>query len=68
MNKLYALLSTVTLAACAATAFPSLQDGLLTYAGSQKTIFDAGKAEGKVPVDLMACGFRHFPSDGTKFC
>jgi acetolactate decarboxylase len=54
MNKLYAILGAATLAACATTAFPSLQDGLLTYAGSQKTIFDTGKAEAKVPVSAMS--------------
>lgn len=54
MNKLYALLGITTLAACATTAFPSIQDGLLTYAGSQKTIFETGKAEAKVPVSAMS--------------
>jgi acetolactate decarboxylase len=54
MNKLFALLGTVTLAACATTGFPSLTDGLLTYAGSQKTIFETGKAEAKVPVAAMS--------------
>lgn len=54
MNKLYALLGTATLAACATATFPSLSDGLLTYAGSQKTIFETGKAEAKVPVATMS--------------
>lgn len=54
MNRLYTLLGTVTLVACATTAFPSLKDGLLEYAGSQKSIFDTGKAEAKVPVAAMS--------------
>jgi hypothetical protein len=54
MNKLYVLLGIMTLAACATTAFPSIQDGLLTYAGSQMTIFETGKAEAKVPVSAMS--------------
>lgn len=54
MRKPYPLLGTIVLAACATAAFPSFKDGLLEYAGSQKTIFDTGKAEAKVPVAAMS--------------
>jgi acetolactate decarboxylase len=54
MRKLYALLGITTLAACATTAFPTIQDGLLTYAGAQKSIFETGKAEAIVPVSAMS--------------
>jgi acetolactate decarboxylase len=54
MNKFFTSVGVVTLVACTTTAFPSIQDGLLIYAGSQKTIFSTGKAEAKVPVSAMS--------------
>jgi acetolactate decarboxylase len=33
---------------------PALKEGLVEYHGSQKTIFDTGKAEGVVPIAAMS--------------
>lgn len=54
MNKLYILLCSIAFTACTHTLPPSTKAGLLEYAGSQKTIFDTGKAEAKVPIKVMS--------------
>lgn len=41
-------------AACATSLVQPTKDGLVEYAGSQKTIFDTGKAEQTVSVATMA--------------
>lgn len=54
MNKLYLILGTLILAACTHPPFQSSKAGLLEYAGSQKTIFDTGKAEARVPLSSFS--------------
>lgn len=54
MKKLYAIVGAITVAACATATIPAVRDGLVEYYGSQKTIFDTGKAEGKVPLAAMS--------------
>lgn len=54
MNKLYILLCSIVITACTHTSHPSTKVGLLEYSGSQKSIFDTGKAEAKVPVIAMS--------------
>ena len=54
MKKLYAIVGAVTVAACATVTIPAVKDGLVEYYGSQKTIFDIGKAEAKVPLAAMS--------------
>jgi len=54
MRKLYVIASVVAVAACATATIPAVKDGLVEYYGSQKTIFDTGKAEGRVPLAAMS--------------
>lgn len=54
MKNLYAVAGACALAACATVTVPAVKDGLVEYYGSQKTIFDIGKAEAKVPLAAMS--------------
>lgn len=54
MKNLYALVGALAVAACATTAVPAVKEGLVEHYGAQKTIFDTGKAEGKVPLAAMS--------------
>ncbi|MCX7149250.1 MAG: acetolactate decarboxylase [Rhodocyclales bacterium] len=54
MKKTTVVALSVLLGACATAAFHVTRDGLVEYAGSQKTIFDTGKATAVVPVSVMA--------------
>lgn len=54
MRHLYAIVGAIALAACASVTIPAVQEGLVEYYGSQKTIFDTGKAEGRVPLAAMS--------------
>jgi len=49
-----ALWAAVILSACAAAAFVPMHAGLVEFGGSQKAIFDKGRAEPVVPVALMS--------------
>ncbi|MBN8475495.1 acetolactate decarboxylase [Sulfuritalea sp.] len=54
MKTLYAIGGACALAACATATIPAVKEGLVEYYGSQKTIFDTGKAEAKVPLAAMS--------------
>lgn len=54
MKTLYAIAGACTLAACATATIPAAREGLVEYYGSQKNIFDTGKAEAKVPLAAMS--------------
>jgi acetolactate decarboxylase len=55
MNKPVAVLTAIFISACATiVSVPSAKEGLIEYYGAQKTIFDTGKAEGKVPIAAMS--------------
>lgn len=54
MKTIYAIAGALAVAACATVTIPAMKDGLVEYYGSQKTIFDTGKAEGKVPLAAMS--------------
>ena len=55
MNKFYVLLAAIGLTACASVpTSPPSKAGLLEYSGSQKSIFDTGKAEAKVPLTALS--------------
>lgn len=54
MKKLYAIVGAVAVVACASVTVPAVKEGLVEYYGSQKTIFDTGKAEGRVPLAAMS--------------
>jgi len=54
MRKLYSIAGALTVAACATVTVPAVKDGLVEYYGSQKTIFEIGKAEPKVPLAAMS--------------
>lgn len=53
-DKRTAALLSALLAACATATIPAVREGLVEYYGSQKTIFDTGKAEGRVPLTAMS--------------
>ena len=49
------ILLSALLAACATAAtVPAIREGLVEHYGAQKTIFDTGKAEGRVPLAAMS--------------
>lgn len=50
----HTLWALAALGACATTPFVPEKAGLLEYAGSQKSIFDKGKAEAVVPLAVMS--------------
>lgn len=50
----YCAVTAVFITACATTAIPSAREGLVEYYGSQRSIFDSGKAEAKVPLTAMS--------------
>lgn len=54
MKKTTVVALSVLLGACATAAVQSTKDGLVEYAGSQKSIFATGKATAVVPVAIMA--------------
>lgn len=55
MKAIYALVGALAVSACSTTiTVPAEKQGLVEYYGSQKTIFDTGKAEGKVPIAAMS--------------
>lgn len=55
MKKLYAVIGAVFVSACSTTVtIPTEKQGLVEYYGAQKTIFDTGKAEGKMPIAAMS--------------
>ena len=54
MKKTTVVAMSVLLGACATVTVPAVKDGLVEYYGSQKTIFDIGKAEAKVPLAAMS--------------
>jgi acetolactate decarboxylase len=54
MKKITALIGAFAITACATVTVPALKEGLVEYYGSQKTIFDTGKAEGVVPIAAMS--------------
>jgi acetolactate decarboxylase len=55
MNRSIAVLGAITVAACAtAVTVPATKEGLVEHYGAQKTIFETGKAEAKVPVAAMS--------------
>jgi acetolactate decarboxylase len=49
-----AVWAVVALGACATAAFVPTQAGLLEFGGSQRTIFEQGKAEAVVPLTAMS--------------
>jgi acetolactate decarboxylase len=50
-----AIIGAIAVSACSTTVtVPAEKQGLVEYYGSQKTIFDTGKAEGKVPIAAMS--------------
>jgi acetolactate decarboxylase len=53
-GKRTTVLLSALLAACATAIIPAVREGLVEYFGSQKTIFDTGKAEGRVPLAAMS--------------
>lgn len=53
-GKRTTVLLSALLAACATATIPAVREGLVEYYGSQKTIFDTGKAEGRVPLAAMS--------------
>jgi len=53
-GKKTTVLLSALLAACATATIPAVREGLVEYYGSQKTIFDTGKAEGRVPLAAMS--------------
>ncbi|WP_296871633.1 acetolactate decarboxylase [Tibeticola sp.] len=48
------VLAALVLSACATAAYQPIKAGLLEYGGSQKTIFEKGKAEPVVPLAAMS--------------
>lgn len=54
MKKTTGVALIIITAACATATVPAVRDGLIEYYGSQKTIFDTGKAEAKVPLTAMS--------------
>ena len=48
------VLVALVLSACATAAYQPIKAGLLEYGGSQKTIFEKGKAEPVVPLAAMS--------------
>ncbi len=54
MKKLYTITSVLILVACSTVNAHAEKNALVEYAGSQKTIFDTGKAEGAVPLTAMS--------------
>jgi len=55
MKRTTAVAMTILTAACAtAASVPAIREGLVEYYGAQKTIFDTGKAEGRVPLAAMS--------------
>ncbi len=54
MKKLYTIASVLILVACSTVNVRAEKDALVEYGGSQKTIFDTGKAEGAVPLAAMS--------------
>jgi acetolactate decarboxylase len=53
-GKRTTVLLSALLAACATVTIPAVREGLVEHYGSQKTIFDTGKAEGRVPLAAMS--------------
>jgi acetolactate decarboxylase len=53
-GKKTTVLLSALLAACATATIPAVREGLVEHYGSQKTIFDTGKAEGRVPLAAMS--------------
>lgn len=60
MRKIYAFMGVVAVAACATASIPALKEGMVEYYGSQKNIFETGKAEAKVPLTAMSGDFATF--------
>lgn len=54
MKRTYAIAGALALAACASITIPAVKEGLVEHYGAQKTIFESGKAEGKVPIAAMS--------------
>jgi acetolactate decarboxylase len=54
MKKTYAIFGAIVVTACATVTVPAVKDGLVEYYGSQKTIFEIGKAEANVPLAVMS--------------
>ncbi|MBI4753998.1 MAG: hypothetical protein HY778_00930 [Betaproteobacteria bacterium] len=54
MKKLYAIAGAAAVAACATATIPAVKEGLVEHYGAQKTIFETGKAEGRVPLAAMS--------------
>jgi acetolactate decarboxylase len=53
MKIVYTVVGALAVSACTTTV-PGTKEGLVEYNGAQNTIFDTGKAEGKVPVAAMS--------------
>lgn len=55
MKLAYAIIGAIAVSACSTTPpIPAEKQGLVDYYGAQKTIFETGKAEGKVPIASMS--------------
>ena len=54
MKKFYVIVGATIVGACTTVATPSLKEGLVEYYGSEKTIFDTGKAAATVPLAAMS--------------
>lgn len=55
MKKMMIILVAIAATACTkAVTVPAIKEGLVEYYGSQKTIFDTGKAEGRIPIAAMS--------------
>lgn len=54
MTRIYALAAIAAVAACTTVGVPAIKEGLVEYYGAQKTIFDTGRAEGRIPVAVMS--------------
>ena len=60
MKKVPVVVLGLALAACAAALAQSRHEGLVEYAGSQKAIFDTGKADQTLTVGAMSAGAGSF--------